>query len=188
MDNFVFEKDIHRGDVYWCEFCYGVGSEQIGKRPAVVVSNDKCNEFSHTITVVPLTSAVKKKLPTHAVVRATSKTSIALAEQVFTVDKDRVGDYINHCTENEMEWIDKCLKIQLGVYDYETEVRNRTHPDGVKVISRGYQFFRKKCECCGAKYEYTFDYIVGEHDETKCPECGFRNIHSSELGVECVGD
>lgn len=188
MDNGFVERQIRRGEVYWCEFVYGVGGEQIGNRPVVIVSNDKCNEFSMTVTVVPITSAVKKKLPTHSIIRATSKTSVVLAEQVCTVDKQRIGTYINSCTENEMEWIDKCLKIQLGVYDYETKTRNRTYPDGVKVISRGYQFFRKKCECCGAKYEYTFDYIVGEHDETKCPECGFRNIHSSELGVEYVED
>ena len=180
------EREIKRGDVYWCEFQYGTGSEQVGTRPVVIVSNDICNETSTIVTVVPLTSSFKRKMPTHTIVRATNKESTALAEQVFTVDKERIGDYINRCTADEMERIEKCLKIQIGVYDFEAEAKKRAYPDGVKVISRGYEFFRKKCECCGAVYEYTFEYTIGDHDETKCPECGYHNIHNSALGVECV--
>lgn len=187
MDNNYFDdKEVRRGEVYWCEFNYGTGSEQVGNRPAVVVSNDKCNEFSQTITVVPLTTAVKKKLPTHAIVRATSKTSVALAEQMFTVSKDRLGDYINRCSETEMEWIDKCLKIQLGIFDYEAEAQKREVEDGIKVISRGYHFFRKRCECCGAVYEYTLAHTKNGKSETTCPECNYDNVHSSDCGVECI--
>ena len=188
MDNNVMsgEREILRGEVYWCEFLQGTGSEQIGRRPVVVVSNDKCNEFSQAITVVPLTTATKKRLPTHAICRASNKTSVALAEQIFTVDKDRIGEYINRCTENEMDWIEKCLKIQLGIYDYEAERRKREEENGIKVISRGYRFFRRRCECCGAVYEYTIANTEKGKSETICPECEFANSHSAEFGIECV--
>ena len=147
------DQQISRSEVYWCEFSYGTGSEQMGHRPVVVVSNDKCNEFSHTITVVPLTSAKKKRLPTHAICRVTSEASVVLAEQIFTVDKDRLGAYINRCSDDEMAWIEKCVKIQLGVFDYEAEKNKRNEESGIKVISRGYRFFRKRCDCCGAVYQ-----------------------------------
>ena len=185
-NNYIADRDIRRGEVYWCEFNYGTGSEQIGKRPVVVVSNDKCNEFSHAITVVPLTSAAKKRMPTHAIVRASGRTCVSLSEQIFTVDKDRLGDYINRCTENEMEWIDKCLKIQIGVYDYETERQTRDDEGGVKVISRGYKYFKCRCGCCGAVYQYTLNHTQNGKTETVCPECETKNPHSSDFGVECA--
>ena len=187
MNNYTEDKQILRGDVYWCEFDYGTGSEQVGKRPVVVVSNDKCNEFSQTITVVPMTSAFKKRLPTHALVRATSKKSVALAEQICTVDKDRICEYINHCTDDEMSWIEKCIKIQLGVYEYSNVSEAKAEEDnGIKVISRGYKFFRRHCDCCGAVYQYKIEHTQSGKTETACPECDFKNAHSAEFGVECV--
>jgi mRNA interferase MazF len=186
MDNGFSDRQIRRGEVYWCEFMYGVGGEQIGNRPVVIVSNDKCNEFSMTVTVVPVTSAVKKKLPTHAIIRATSKTSVALAEQVCTVDKLRIGTYINSCTENEMSWIDKCLKIQLGIYDPECHDAKADDENGIKIINRGYKYFRQTCSCCGSLYQYTTAHITEDKKATVCPECGFENAHSALCGVEVV--
>ena len=189
MDNIIdIDRDIRRGECYWCEFDYGTGSEQTGNRPVVVVSNDKNNEFSPTVTVVPLTASFKKKLPTHALVRATSRTSVALAEQMFTVDKDRIGSYINRCSDDEISWIERCIKIQLGIYDYEAEKQKREEENGIKVISRGYRFFRRRCECCGAVYEYTIANTEKGKSETICPECEFANSHCAEFGVECVED
>ena len=187
MDNNIeMDRDIRRGECYWCEFNYGTGSEQTGTRPVVVVSNDKNNEFSQTITVVPLTTAFKKKLPTHALVRATNRTSVVLAEQMFTVDKDRIGAYINRCTDEEMSWIEKCIKIQLGIYDYEAEKQKREDEDGIKIISRGYRYFRRRCECCGAVYQYKIDHTSKGKTETICPECEYGNSHCAEFGVEFI--
>ena len=111
----MIDADIKRGDCFWCDFDNGTGSEQVGRRPVIVISNDKCNEHSPTITVVPITSENKKKLPTHAIVRVSGRTCVALCEQIFTVSKERLVAYINHCTENEMAWVEKCVKIQVGV-------------------------------------------------------------------------
>lgn len=188
VDNCITNREIKRGDVYWCEFECSAGREQSGRRPVVIVSNDKCNEFSQTVTVIPLTTAVKKKLPTHAIVRASNKTSVALAEHIVTVDKSRICEYINSCSENEMDWIDKCIKIQIGVYvpNYETE--SFAGNDCIRVISRGYKYFRKTCECCGATYQYTLAHTTDSKSATVCPECGFKNVHSAEFGVECLDD
>ncbi len=106
---------IKRGECYWCNFDNAVGSEQVGKRPVIVISNDKCNEFSPTITVIPITNAHKKHMPTHSIVRVSGRTCVALSEQIFTVSKERFGDYIGTCTKDEFEWIEKCLEIQIGL-------------------------------------------------------------------------
>ena len=69
-------------------------SLQCGIRPALVVSNNRANENSPVITVIPLTARTYKRphFPTHVLIPKTSGTglarnSMALAEQVSTIDK-----------------------------------------------------------------------------------------------------
>ena len=87
-----------RGDIYYADFGVKNGScEQSGIRPAVVVSNNKANANSPVITVVPLTTKIWKKpyLPTHvqipfSVTTGLHRKSMALAEQVETIDKKKL--------------------------------------------------------------------------------------------------
>ena len=41
--------NITRGDIYYVDAIDSVGSEQRGGRPAIVVSNDKCNQHSPVV-------------------------------------------------------------------------------------------------------------------------------------------
>lgn len=92
------------------------GSEQHGGRPAIIVSNDMCNENSPTVTIVPLTTAPKSNLPTHCTIRSTGRVSTALCENVQTISTFRVGDMAEgRCTPEEMRQVDNCLMIQLGL-------------------------------------------------------------------------
>ena len=56
---------IHRGQIYYAQLEEGVGSEQEGHRPVLVVQNDVGNLRSRTIIVIPITSQIKNMLPTH---------------------------------------------------------------------------------------------------------------------------
>lgn len=99
--------------------------KQCGIRPVVVVSNNKANAYSPVITVVPLTSKIHKKrfLPTHVYIPVSagyglSRGSLALAEQVESIDKDRLLEkkgYIN--SDAIMEKITRAIQIQVGVYE-----------------------------------------------------------------------
>ena len=58
-------SEIKRGDIWYIESGYiTVGSEQRPGRPAIVVSNDRNNEYSSTLEVVYLTTQPKHDLPT----------------------------------------------------------------------------------------------------------------------------
>ena len=60
------KKELHRGEIYICDFVDVGGSVQNGLRPALVIQNDVGNKFSTTVIVSPITSIIKKdKLPTH---------------------------------------------------------------------------------------------------------------------------
>lgn len=109
--------EIYKGDIFYIMTLNKdktEGSEQKADRPAVVVSNNKCNEFSEVIEVVCLTTKEKTPLPTHVEVMC-HVPSTALCEQIFSVSKKRVGNYIRTCTDEEMAAIDEALMISLGI-------------------------------------------------------------------------
>lgn len=91
-----------RGDIYRVNLGVTEGSSiQGGHRPVVVISNNKNNTFSNVVTVIPLTSKIKKTtLPTHVTIcgYGLSKTSQAQAEQIRQIDKKILTDrnYIGH--------------------------------------------------------------------------------------------
>ena len=109
---------VKRGDLYYVDLGDGIGSEQCGLRPAVIVQNDKGNRFSTTVIVAPLTSRHKKLMPTHVTLEKKEKlqkTSTVLLEQIRIVDKQRLKEKIGHVTKDELIKIDNCLKISLGI-------------------------------------------------------------------------
>ena len=94
-------------------------SIQVGKRYAIIVSNDKANKYSPVVTAIPLTSVAKKVLPTHLDIPSKwglTKNSILLAEQITSVSK---LDIIRTCKVIDDEIlkneIDKRIKIALGL-------------------------------------------------------------------------
>ena len=108
--------EIYRGDIFFVrKGGYNTGSEQNHGRPAVVVSNEKANQFSSVIEVVFLTSAEKAKwLPTHVDVICQIP-SVALCEQITSISKSRLGEFVRSCTDSEMKKIDEALMVSLGI-------------------------------------------------------------------------
>lgn len=107
---------INRGEIYYiAPYYYTTGSEQKGDRPAVIVSNQKNNEYSSTVEVVYLTTKPKADLPTHVTVRGTGRQSIALCEQISTVAVERIGQFCGVCTTQEITSIETAMLISLGI-------------------------------------------------------------------------
>ena len=106
---------ITRGDIFYISPVAVCGSEQRAGRPAVVVSNEKCNENSSVIEVVFLTTRDKTPMPTHAPVTSAGRQSLALCEQITSVSIERIGDYIGHVTEEELRRINRALLISLDL-------------------------------------------------------------------------
>lgn len=106
---------MKRGEIYYIERYQSeeAGSEQHAGRPAIIVSNDRNNEFSETVEVVYLTTRPKNDLPTHVKIRSATRESVALCEQVTTVSVSRVGEYIGACTDSEMRMLETAIAISL---------------------------------------------------------------------------
>jgi mRNA interferase MazF len=113
------QKLIKRGDIYYARLNPVVGSEQGETRPVLVVQNDIGNKHSPTIIVIPLTCKLKKpKLPTHVFIPQGSgpeENSVALAEQIRTIDRSRIDRYIGRINSELQAEIDKALAVGIGI-------------------------------------------------------------------------
>lgn len=124
--------EIKRGDVYYVTNLRDLqeaGSEQHSGRPAIIVSNDKNNEFSPVVEVVYLTTRPKTRLPTHIDIRATGKPSIAICEQITSVAVERLGDFVGALSDLELEMLNAALEISLDLHPgAEEEKTTRKEP------------------------------------------------------------
>ena len=112
---------INRGDVFLADLGEGIGSEQKGVRPVIVVQNDIGNKYSPTVTVIPVTTKVHKHrgLPTHVLITdqgGLDESSAAMAEQIITIDKARLIEYLGSLDGRFMRTnIDRIILKQLGI-------------------------------------------------------------------------
>lgn len=111
-------EDIKRGDIYYADLSPVVGSEQGGVRPVLVIQNDVGNKYSPTIIIAAVTSRIDKaKIPTHVELSSKyglTKDSVALLEQIRTIDKRRLKEKIGIIDESKMKSINQALFISLG--------------------------------------------------------------------------
>ena len=114
------EKNIKRGDIFYAELNPVIGSEQGGTRPVLIISNDTGNRYSPTVIVAAITSRVqtKAKLPTHTEVNdfeGLDKNSVVLLEQIRTIDKQRLKQYMGMMPNSIMARVDKALAISISL-------------------------------------------------------------------------
>lgn len=111
---------VKRGEVYYAELDPVIGSEQGGVRPVLIVQNDVGNQHSPTTIVAAITGQLcKAKLPTHVDLagreNGLAKNSVVLVEQVRTIDKTRLKEYICTLDKQVMEQVDQALLISMGL-------------------------------------------------------------------------
>lgn len=109
--------ELKRGQIwYMTKETDGGTHVQEGARPVVIVSNDLANQHSPVISIVPLTcNTTKKPLPTHCKITSSLKPSLALCEQVQTIDRGKLTEHIGEVSWYEMRQICTCLLIQFGI-------------------------------------------------------------------------
>jgi mRNA interferase MazF len=110
-----------RGQLYWVEWEPGRGSEQQGRRPALIVQTDAGNRSQrYTNTIVVAVSTAAHNVPTHVTVEPSSanglrRRSYVLCEQLMTLSKERLGDLIGELDAATMEHVDRALKRVLSL-------------------------------------------------------------------------
>ena len=110
---------MKRGEIYRADLDPVLGSEQGGVRPVLIVQNDLGNQSSPTVIVAPLTSRRKRlRQPTHVLVLPPEgglrQPSQVLCEQVRTLGKSRLTDYLGELTADTLRRVDIALQRALG--------------------------------------------------------------------------
>lgn len=100
---------MKRGDIFFAD----LGTKC---RPWLVVQNDVGNIHSPRTIVVPLTSKMKKGLPTHVpVCYGAIRESVIHCEEITTVDVDGDWVVVEQLPPKIMMHVDIALKIAIGV-------------------------------------------------------------------------
>lgn len=109
---------IYKGDIYYADLSPVIGSEQGGLRPVLVIQNDIGNFYSETTIVAAITSRRgKNRLPTHVPIfcYGLDQSSVALLEQIRTIDRRRIREYIGHLPATDIMRVDHAVAISLGL-------------------------------------------------------------------------
>lgn len=114
------KRTYYRGDIYIADLGRGVGSEQHGRRPVVIIQNNTGNRFSPTVIVAAISSkvSIKTKLPTHCYLGTgvgLDDSSIVMLEQLRTLDKRRLTKYIGSLDAAQMLLLDRALAVSVGL-------------------------------------------------------------------------
>ena len=109
-----------RGDVFFADLGQGIGSEQMGYRPVVIIQNDTGNKHSPTVVVAAVTSKVdaKAKQPTHCFIGTEyglEMPSVILLEQIRTLDKQRLEKYVGRLSKKHLNDLNHALAISVGL-------------------------------------------------------------------------
>ena len=109
-----------RGDIWFVDLGFHPGtSVQDGCRPVVILSNDMANFHSETLTVVPMTTRLKKAhLPTHVILAGecpSMETSMVLGEQLTTVGKPALRSYVGSLSPDKTREVERSVEAHLGL-------------------------------------------------------------------------
>lgn len=108
-------RTFKRGEIYYIHNRFVQGDEMISGRPAVIVSNDRINDLCGVVEVVMMTTKSKAPAPERIEIKATGTRSTLLCEQITTIDKSRIGDFIGECSPEEMAAINRALISSLSL-------------------------------------------------------------------------
>lgn len=110
---------ILKGEIYWANLSPTVGSEISKTRPVLIVSNDINNQYAATVSVLPVTSTTAKIYPFEVFLPAgegkLSNDSKAKANQIRTIDKQRIGNKIGKISESKLAEIEEAILTHLGI-------------------------------------------------------------------------
>ena len=114
---------MRRGELYWADLVPRSGSEQSGRRPVILVSNDGFNssEEWRSLIVVPLSTASTQGKRGRTVVEipagaaGLTKSSRAVCHQVTTLDRGKLSKRIGMLPPDLAGVLDEALKAALDL-------------------------------------------------------------------------
>ena len=109
-----------RGEIYLVNFDPTIGSEIKKTRPALILQNDVSNQYSPITIVAAITSQFTEPLyPNEVLIKAPEGglqvDSVALLNQIRSIDKQRLIKRLGILESVTMEQVDRAIQISLGL-------------------------------------------------------------------------
>lgn len=107
-----------RGEVWLANWNPARGSEQAGKRPALVIQNDIGNEKASTTIVAAISGSLKiypmnvKLDPPEGGLK---RPSIVKTGQILTVSKERLEKRLGQISAEKMQEVNRAIKLSLDL-------------------------------------------------------------------------
>ncbi len=110
-----------RGETWWVNWSGGRGSEQAGRRPALVVQTDAANQNPrYPNTIVVAISTKGRQVPFHILIQPAEGNGLTMpsyvkCEQILTISKGRLEERMGRLSEQEMERVKEALSLVLDI-------------------------------------------------------------------------
>ena len=108
-----------RGEIWLVNLDPTIGAEIKKIRPALIISNDRNNQYALTVTIIPITDHGQKVYPFHVALPIPSpgltKDSKIKCEHIRTVDKIRLVKFLGSVSSEILEQTEQALSIHLGI-------------------------------------------------------------------------
>lgn len=111
----VFPK---RGEIWLVNWNPARGSEQAGKRPALIIQNNIGNEKASTTIVAAISSSVRiypMNVPIIPPEGGLDRPSIVKTGQVLTVSKERLEKCLGKLGKEKMKEVNTAIKLSLDI-------------------------------------------------------------------------
>ena len=177
------QQKILRGQIYYANLDPALGSEQGGVRPVLILQNDLGNTYSPTVITAPITSRLKKPgQPTHvALPRLTglSKYSMVMLEQVRTIDKQRLRNYLCCLDDEIMDQVGRALCVSLGTGTIGKKNRSTMEDKPWETEDKPEEMTLCLCAICASQFIHSPEHIILRADPLQkkkdtCTYCDFR--------------
>ncbi|HQU83200.1 MAG TPA: type II toxin-antitoxin system PemK/MazF family toxin [Pyrinomonadaceae bacterium] len=102
---------MNRGDVYWINF-----KTPDKKRPALIITRDSAIPYLNAVTVIPITTTLRDN-PSCVWVDEDDGLecqSVINLDNIQTVSKQKIGDYITHLSEDILQEVFEATKFAFG--------------------------------------------------------------------------
>ena len=185
-----------RGQVWWQKPTTDkvIKGIQNDGRPVVLISNNAANRFSPAVTVIPLTTATKKDLPTHVkILMEDGKTiSTALCEQIRTISTELLTNYIGTLDDTKMTEIEIAILTTLGFKqpEIQKEIELPTPETAVPTITSTPEPNDKDIDVPTTEEETeTKDYaVISSHNRAKKFSKREKDMILRYLGAHTIAD
>lgn len=108
-----------RGEIWWVDWSPGRGSEQTGRRPALIVQTDPANRNPRYPNTIVVTISTKgRDVPSHVLVEPTATNGLTVSsfikcEQILTISKARLEGRVGQLGSKDLERVAIALRTVL---------------------------------------------------------------------------